>query len=341
MIRIAIDAMGGDEAPRINVEGAIRALEAFDDVEITLVGQKDAMSPYLPQALPDRLKILDTPDVIDMHESPVMAVRRKPDASMVKATMLVREGAADAMLSAGSTGAVLACGMFKLGRIEGIERPALAPVLPGRQKPSLLIDCGANADCKPEYLSQFGLMGSVYMQRVLNVQQPDVGLVNIGAEEGKGNELYKASYELMKQPQPYHFVGNIEAREVPEGVVDVLVCDGFVGNVVLKLIEGSAKTLLRMIKTGLMSSFRGKLAGLLAKPAFATVRKSLDASEVGGAPLLGVDGVMIKAHGNSDANAIYNAARQARIMVSGGVVAQIKEGLTQMTTAPAGGEAQA
>lgn len=340
MIRIAIDAMGGDEAPRVNVEGALLALRAYEDVELTLVGSLAAMKPYLPDSLPERLRIIDTPDIIDMHESPVMAVRKKPNASMVRATALVREGEAQGVVSAGSTGAFLACGIFKMGRIQGIDRPALAPVLPGRQKPSLLIDCGANADCKPAFLSQFALMGSVYMEKVMGVKTPDVGLINIGAEETKGSELYKAAHELMSKPQPYHFVGNIESREVPEGVVDVLVCDGFVGNVVLKLIEGSASTLLKMIKDGLMSSFRGKLAGLLAKPAFAGIKKKMDASEVGGAPLLGVDGAMVKAHGNSNSVAIQNAVRQARTMIQGGVVESIRAGLAQMTQAEEGAAAE-
>lgn len=332
MIRIVVDAMGGDDAPRCNVEGALKALEMFSDVSIGLVGQVAAMQPFLPDPLPDRLTLVDTPDVIDMHESPVMAVRRKPNASVVRATMLVREGEADAMCSAGSTGALLACGLFKMGRIPGIDRPALAPMLPGRKKPSLLIDCGANADCLPEYLSQFALMGSVYMQKVAGVASPEVGLINIGVEEGKGSELYKSAYSLMKQRQPYTFVGNIEARDVPEGVADVLVADGFVGNVVLKLIEGSAKTLMGMIKAALMQGPRGKLAGLLAKPAFRSIKKATDASEVGGAPLLGVDGVMVKAHGNSDARAIANAVGQARQMVEGQVVSRITEGVAQLST---------
>lgn len=326
---IALDAMGGDHAPDAIVEGAIRGLRRFKDIDIMLTGPEAKLKELVASAadVKDRIEIVNATEVIGMDESPMMAVRTKKDSSLVVAMNAVREGRAGAVVSAGSTGAVLAGGMFKIGRIKGIERPALAPILPGLHKNFMLIDCGANVDCQPKYLLQFGLMGSVYMKSVLDVQDPRVGLVNIGAEEEKGDKLTRETHELMKRQAGYNFAGNCEARDVFTGDFDVVVADGFVGNVILKHTEGLAKALFTMIKEELMSSLGTKIGALLAKPAFRKVKRRMDYNTVGGAPLLGVNGAVVKAHGSSGPEAIENAIRQARRMLEGDVVGKISSGL--------------
>jgi len=326
---IALDAMGGDHAPDAIVEGAIRGLRKFKDIEIILTGPQEKLQQLIAGAgdVKDRITIENATQVITMEDAPMMAVRTKKDSSLVVAMNAVREGRAGAVVSAGSTGAVLAGGMFKIGRIQGIERPALAPVLPGLKKNFMLIDCGANVDCQPKFLLQFGLMGSVYMKGVLDVNDPRVGLVNIGAEAEKGNKLVKETYELMEQQSSYNFVGNCEARDIFTGDYDVVVADGFAGNVILKHTEGLAKALFTMIKEELMSSLGTKIGAILAKPAFYKVKKRMDYNSVGGAPLLGVNGAVVKAHGSSGGEAIENAIRQARRMLEGDVVGKITEGL--------------
>ncbi len=337
-MRIVVDAMGGDAGTAINVHGALSALREYKDMQITLVGREEDIRAHLGEHgdVRDRLTILHAPDVIEMHDAPVLAIRRKPQSSIVMGLMQVKNGQADAFVSAGSTGAVLAGGMFKLGRVEGIERPALAALMPMRRRNSLLVDTGANVDCQPEWMVQFALMGSIYMRRVQGVAMPQVALINIGAEEEKGNDVAKRAYQLLKTPgQPFHFIGNAEARELPEGVADVMVADGYVGNVVLKLMEGATKSLLSMVKEGLTSSLRGKIAGLLAKPVFGGLKARMNPTEVGGAPLLGVEGVIIKAHGNSNARAIFCAIRQARLMVENRVVDIIREEVRNLVPMPA------
>ena len=325
---IALDAMGGDNAPDAIVDGALRALRKFTDVRIMLVGPEDRLRGMVANAdVKDRIEIVNATEVIEMDESPMLAVRKKKDSSLVVAMNLVREGKAGAVVSAGSTGAVLAGGMFKIGRIAGIERPALAPVLPGLKKHFLLIDSGANVDCQPKYLLQFGLMGSVYMKSVMDVREPRVGLINIGAEAEKGNKLTKETFELMEAQTSYNFAGNCEARDIFTGDFDVAVADGFAGNIVLKHTEGLAKALFTMIKQELMASLPTKIGALLAKPAFAKIKRRLDYNAVGGAPLLGVNGAVVKAHGSSGGEAIENAVRQARRMLEGDVVGKIREGL--------------
>ena len=328
-MKIVVDAMGGDLAPGVNVQGAIDALREFSDVSIVLVGRKDEVRACLGEYadVADRLEIVDAPDVITTDEHPVMALRKKPRSSLVMGMNLVREGQAEAIVSAGSTGAIMAGAMFRIGRIEGIERPALAPVLPAPGRPLMLIDSGANVDCKPEWLVQFGLMGSVYMEKVMGVRAPEVGLINIGVEAEKGDNLTRQTFELMSQGQPYRFAGNIEAREILSGQADVLVCDGFVGNVVLKYTEGMAEAMMAMLKESLMSSFATKIGAALSKPAFRAFKRRLDYNAYGGAPLLGVEGAVVKAHGSSGEEAICNAVRQARTMLEGGVVERIREGL--------------
>ena len=327
-MRIVVDAMGGDAGPRVNVQGALEALRTYPDLSVTLAGREEELRAHLGahEDVAGRLTLLHTPDVIGMHEAPVMAIRRKPRSSIVEGLMLVKNREADAFVSAGSTGAVLAGGMFKVGRVEGIERPALAALFPMRRRESLIIDIGANVDCQADWLVQFALMGSIYMRRMRNVENPEVALINIGAEEEKGNELAKQAHQLLKRPgQPYRFIGNAEARELPEGVADVLVCDGYVGNVILKFMEGTVKTLFSIVKDGLMETARGKAAGALAKPTFKRILAGMDATEVGGTPFLGVDGVVVKAHGNSNARAIFAAIRQTRLMVESRVVDIISE----------------
>lgn len=332
---IALDAMGGDHAPDAIVEGALRAIQKYDDIDILLAGPEDRLRSLLASVdTKGRVEILNATEVIGMDESPMMAVRKKKDASMVVAMNAVREGRAGAVVSAGSTGAVLACGMFKVGRIPGIERPALAPVLPGLKKNFMLIDSGANVDCQSRYLLQFGLMGSVYMKNVLDVKEPQVGLVNIGAESEKGNKLTKETYELMQVQRSYCFAGNCEARDIFTGDFDVAVADGFDGNIILKHTEGLSKAIFTMLKQELMASLPTKLGAMLAKPAFRRIKRRMDYNAVGGAPLLGVNGAVVKAHGSSGGEAIENAIMQARRMLVGDVVGKIREGLSGLEAEP-------
>ena len=305
MTHIYLDAMGGDNAPACTVAGAIEALRADAGLKITLAGDETQIMPLLTDCgdVRDRLIVEHTPEVITNHDAPVLAVRRMKDSAVVRGMLAVRDGAADGFVSAGSTGAVLAGGMFRLGRIEGIDRPALAPLLPNGKDFFLLIDCGANVDCKPEYLQQFAIMGDAYMRCVRGMQQPRVGLLNIGAESEKGDQLRKETYPLLEKA-PVRFVGNVEGRDVTNDVADVIVADGFSGNLILKFMEGVAGTLFGMIKTEMMGSLRCKIGALLAKPAFRRIKKRMDYTEVGGAPLLGVRGAVVKAHGSSNGHAI-------------------------------------
>jgi glycerol-3-phosphate acyltransferase PlsX len=338
-MKIIVDAMGGDNAPEAIVAGAVRALRQNQDLEILLAGPEERLRALKADAgdVTSRIGYIPAAEVIAMDEAPMLAVRRKADSSMVQATLAVKDGRAQAMVSAGSTGAVLACGMFRLGRIQGIERPALAILFPGVQKPFLLLDCGANADCQSKYLDQFGLMGSVYMQSVQGVQDPAVGLVNIGTEEEKGNRLAKETYARMSAQTSYRFAGNVEAREVPTGSFDVVVADGFTGNVIVKYTEGLIGAFMDMLKSGINSPAR-KAGALLMKPAFRELKHRMDYNRVGGAPLLGVDGVMVKAHGASGEVAMCSAILQAQVMARGGVTEKIREGLSGLSDDGNGGE---
>jgi len=328
--RIYLDAMGGDNAPQCTVAGALEALRADAGLAVILAGDEQAISPLLGDCadVRDRLTVEHCSETITNHDAPVLAVRQKKDSAVVKGMLAVRDGRADGFVSAGSTGAVMAGGMFRLGRIDGIDRPALAPLLPNGKDFFLLIDCGANVDCKPEYLQQFGIMGDAYMRRVRGLRQPRVGLLNIGAEAEKGNQLAKDTYPLLEKA-PLHFVGNVEGRDVTNDVADVIVADGFDGNLILKFMEGVAGTLFGMIKKEMMGSLRCKIGALLAKPAFRSIKKSMDYTEVGGAPLLGVKGAVVKAHGSSNGHAIACAVHQAVLMHQGGVAAAIEESLAQ------------
>ena len=330
-MKIYLDAMGGDNAPMAPAEGAKEALGMYPELEIELAGPIDIVTETVNKVFADadeklraRLTLTDCPEVITNNEAPVMAVRRKKQSAIVDGMLKLRDGQVDAFVSAGSTGAVLSGGMFRLGRLKGIDRPALAPLLPNGKDFFLLIDCGANVDCRPEYLHQFAMMGSAYMESMRGVKNPRIGLVNNGAEAEKGCALTKEAYELLLADKRLNFVGNVEAREITNDAADVIVCDGFVGNVILKFMEGVAGTLMGIIKKEIYGDFRSKIGGLLAKPAFRRVKKAMDYNEVGGAPLLGVRGNVVKAHGSCKGHAMACAIRQAVQMVEGNVVGKIE-----------------
>jgi len=326
-MRIALDAMGGDYAPTELVKGAVEAGRAYPDLNIALVGQPEAIKAC-GHELPPNVTIYPATEVVGMDEHPATAVRRKKDSSIVVATRLVKEGKADAVVSAGSTGAQMAAALLGLGRIKGIERPAIATILPTAAGGKLMLDVGANANAKAQHLYQYAVMGSIYAAKILNIANPKVGLLNIGSEETKGSELSLAAHELLKKA-PVNFIGNIEGRDVPQGVADVIICDGFVGNVVLKFAEGMAVTLFEMIKAQLMVTPLRKLGGAMVKPGLKEVARVLDYSEYGGSPLLGVDGISIVCHGSSKAKAVRNAIKVAGECAASGYLAEIKANLQE------------
>ncbi len=325
-MRIAVDAFGGDNAPGEIVKGAVMAVNKFG-CNVILVGDSETISGLLEnETYPkEKITVKHASEVIENDDKATLSIRKKKDSSMVVALTLVKDGEADAVVSAGNTGAYLTGAFTVLGRIKGIKRPALAPCMPNKNGMSVIIDSGANVDCKPEYLVQFAHMGSIYSENVFGVKSPKVGLVNIGVEEGKGNALVKETYALLKEEKDINFLGNLEAREIPSGKADVIVCDGFSGNIVIKLIEGVAITLFDMLKGVFYKSYISKIATLILKPGLKTVKKSMDASEYGGAPLLGVNGAVIKAHGNSNAKSIHNAIKYAMIFAETNVNEKIKE----------------
>jgi len=312
MVNIAVDAMGGDNAPKEIVKGACDALALRNDIKVYLCGIQEEILKELKDCPygKDRLEIVDAREVIETGEAPVMAIRKKKDSSVVKGLHLVKEGVCDAFVSAGSSGAVLVGGQFIVGRIKGVERPPLAPLIPTEKGVALLIDCGANVDARASHLVQFAKMGSVYMEHVIGVKNPKVAIVNIGAEEEKGNMLVKETYPLLKNCPDINFTGSIEARDIPRGDADVVVCEAFVGNVILKLYEGVGSVFLKMVKKGLLSTFRSKMGALLIKPALKETMKQFDSSEYGGAPLLGLKGLVVKTHGSSKAKEITNSIVQ-------------------------------
>lgn len=331
-MRIILDATGGD-TPDVNLKGAIDALLAYEDITVVLAGPQDQLLDAINQMeattrdrIGKRMEVLDAPEIITTDEHPVMALRQRPRSPFVLAANQLRNHEADAFVSAGSTGAFMASGLFYARCVPGVARPALGAMIPVPGRPLLLVDSGANVDCKPEWLHQFALMGSIYMKEVQQVSAPQVGLLNIGVEEVKGNELTQAVYKLLREEKQIVFAGNIEARDAIAGSCDVLVADGFAGNILIKNIEGTTSVLFGLIKKGLMSSLAGKIGALLCRGAFRNIKRSFDSSEVGGAPLLGVGGVMIKAHGNADAKTITSAIRQARTMVTADVVGKIRAG---------------
>lgn len=312
-IKVAVDAMGGDNAPREIVKGAVEAVKDCKKIKVLLVGKegvvKNELSHYEYPA--GQIEVIPAEEVITNDEAPVMAIRRKKKSSIVVAMNLVKQGEADAFVSAGSTGAVLAGGQLIVGRIKGIERPPLAPMIPTLNGASLLIDCGANVDARSSHLVQFAKMGSVYMEHVIGVKKPRVAIVNIGAEEEKGNMLVKETYPLLKNCSGINFIGSIEARDIPYGKADVIVCEAFVGNVILKLYEGVGAAMIKKIKGGLMSTARSKIGAALVKPALKKTLKSFDSSQYGGAPMLGLNGLVIKTHGSSKSIEIKNSIIQS------------------------------
>lgn len=320
-----MDAMGGDYAPDEIILGSIAAKEKLG-IEICLVG--------IPEVIKGKLKklgegssipIIPAQEVIGMDEHPGTAVRRKKDSSIVVATKLVKNGEADAVVSAGSTGAQMAAALFYLGRIKEVERPAIVTVFPSQKGKVVLLDAGANADAKPSHLVQFAHMGSIYAEKLLHISNPKVGLVNIGEEETKGNELTLAAYKLLQDQENINFAGNIEGRELLTGKVDVIVCDGFVGNVVLKFAEGLVGSMFSLIKDEVTKTWTRKIGAMLVKPGFTALKKQLDYNEYGGAPLLGVDGISIICHGSSKAKAITNAIQVAKQCIDSEFVSKIKE----------------
>jgi len=305
--------MGGDNAPKEVIEGVYKALEEFGDISVQLYGHQEKMQPFLKQH--ERLNVIHCEEIIEATDDPVRAVRRKKGASMVQMAQAVKDGRADACISAGNTGALMAAGLFVVGRIDGVDRPALAPTLPTIDgKGFVMLDMGANAEARPEHLVQYAVMGSIYAEKVRGIQNPTVGLLNIGTEEKKGNDLTKAAFPLLKEA-PVNFIGNVESRDLLNGAADVVVTDGFTGNMVLKTIEGTAMNVFAMIKDVFMSSTKTKLAALLVKNDLNGLKGMLDYSEYGGAGLFGLKAPVIKAHGSSNANALFNAIRQTRTMV--------------------------
>ena len=314
-IRVAVDAMGGDNAPSEIVRGAVTAVNSRKDIKVLLLGRQDAVNAELKKYTypPEQIEVIHTSEVIETAEPPVMAIRKKKDSSIVVGMNMVKRQEADAFVSAGSSGAVLVGGQVIVGRIRGIERPPLASLIPTKRGVTLLLDCGANVDARASHLVQFARMGSIYMENVLGISNPRVGILNIGAEEEKGNALVKETFPLLKELKEegkLNFTGSVEARDIPGGCVDVVVCEAFAGNIVLKMYEGTAATLLSVVKESLMSSMRSKLGALMIRPALKKALKSFDASRYGGAPLLGLNGLVVKTHGSSKAKEVKNSIIQ-------------------------------
>lgn len=325
-LRIAVDGMGGDNAPNSVVEGCIEAISKEKKIQLLLVGKEKVLKEELKKYNynKEQIIIVNADEIIENSESPVMAIRRKKSSSIVVGLKLVKEKEAEAFVSAGSTGAVLAGGTIIIGRLKGIERPALASFIPNEKGFTLLLDCGANVDCKPSQLVQFAKMGGIYYESFMKKENPTIGLLNIGEEEEKGNILSKETHALLKETPTINFAGNIEARDISTGKVDVVICDGFVGNIVLKYTEGFAMSLFSMIKKSLLSSFTSKIGALLIKKSLKDMMKALDYTEYGGAPLLGLNGLVVKTHGSSDSKAIKNTILQCNTFYQEKVNEKIK-----------------
>ncbi|HBF6333101.1 TPA: phosphate acyltransferase PlsX [Clostridioides difficile] len=325
-MKIVIDGMGGDNAPKSNVEGAVNAIKEYQ-VDLIITGDKDLLEKEFSNYEFDRnkLEIVHTTEIIENEDKPVKAIRSKKDSYMVVALNLVKEGKADAIISAGNTGALLAGGLFVVGRIKGIDRPCLCSAIPNvKRGMTLIADCGANADCKPKNLVEFAAMSNIYSRKVLGLENPKVALANVGLEEGKGNDLVKRSYEEIKKLD-LNFIGNVEAREVINAYTDIIICDGFTGNILLKSAEGVALSVMSLIKETFMASTKSKIGALLIKDDLRKLKSFIDYSEYGGAPLLGLNGGVIKAHGSSDAKAIKNAINQGIKFSKGKVVEDINQ----------------
>ena len=326
-VRVVVDAMGGDNAPHEIIKGAVEAVGKSDAIHVILVGKEDVINQELSGYTynKEQISVVHTSEVIETAEPPVMAIRRKKDSSIVVGLKMVKDKEADAFVSAGSSGAVLAGGQLLVGRIKGVERPPLAPLIPTEKGFSILIDCGANVDARPSHLVQFAKMGSIYMEHIMGVKNPKVAIVNIGAEEEKGNALVKETFPMLKECKDINFIGSIEAREIPHGQADVIVCEAFTGNVILKLYEGVASVLVSKIKGGMKQNLRGMIGGLLVKPVLKKTMKDFDASEYGGAPLLGLTGLVVKTHGSSKAKEVCNSILQCVTFKEEGINEKIKE----------------
>ncbi len=312
IVRVAVDAMGGDNAPFVTVKGAVDAVAECNNLKVFLVGQKAAVEAELSKYNYDkeRIELVDATEVIEMAEPPVMAIRKKKDSSIVKAMYMVNHGEADAYVSAGSTGATLVGGQVIVGRLKGVDRAPLAPLIPTEKGSSLLIDCGANVDARANHLVQFAKMGTVYMENIMGVKNPTVGIVNIGAEEEKGNALVKETFPLLKNCPDINFIGSVEARDIPSGAADIIVCEAFTGNVILKMYEGVAKSLVKVIKKGLMSSLKTKIGALLIKNDLKKTLANYSMDQYGGAPMLGLKGLVVKTHGSASDIEVKNSILQ-------------------------------
>lgn len=330
LVNVAVDAMGGDNAPAEIVKGAVEAANESTHVKIFLVGQEEAVNRELAKYTykKEQIEVVNAEEIIETAEPPVMAIRKKKDSSLVKALYMVKDKTCDAFVSAGSTGATLVGGQVIVGRIKGVERPPLAPLIPTEKGCALLIDCGANVDARPSHLVQFAKMGSVYMENAMKIDKPRVAIVNIGAEEEKGNALVKETFPLLKNCPDIHFIGSIEARDIPAGYADVIVCEAFVGNVILKLYEGVGGTLIKKVKNGMMTSLRSKIGALLVKPALKATLKEFDLEQYGGAPLLGLNGLVVKTHGSANAVEVKNSILQCITFSEQNINQKIKEKIT-------------
>lgn len=327
MIKVAVDAMGGDNAPGEIIKGAVDAVTRRSDIQVLLVGKKDIVDLELTRySYPkDQIQVIPASEVIETDEPPVNAIRKKKDSSIVVAMNLIKNGEADALVSAGSSGAILVGGQVIVGRIKGVERPPFGALMPTEKGVSLLVDSGANVDARPSHLVQFARMGSIYMEHVIGISKPRVGIVNIGAEEEKGNALVKETFPMLKACKDINFIGSVEARDIPSGAADVIVCEAFTGNVVLKMYEGVGTTLMRLVKKGMLSSLSGKIGALLVKPALKETLKMFDTSAHGGAPLLGLKGLVVKTHGSSKAQEICNSIIQCVTFKEQQINEKIKE----------------
>ena len=325
--KVVLDAMGGDNAPKEMIKGAVEAVSKEAGLKVILVGREEEITSELSSYnyKKEQIEVVNATEVIETAEPPVNAIRRKKDSSIVVGMKMVKKGEADAFVSAGSSGAILVGGQTIVGRLKGVERPPLAPLIPTEKGVSLLIDCGANVDARPSHLVQFAKMGSIYMEHIVGIKNPKVAIVNIGAEEEKGNALVKETFPLLKETKGINFTGSIEAREIPHGQADVIVCEAFTGNVILKLTEGLASTLVGKIKEGMMSTLRSKIGALLVKPAFKATLKEFDASEYGGAPLLGLNGLVVKTHGSAKAKEVSNTLIQCVTFKNQKINEKIKE----------------
>jgi len=328
-VRIAIDAMGGDNAPQATVGGTLEAARTYPDVTFILVGDEQQIKQQIGTSPVGNIEIVHTTEVIEAEDEPVRAVRRKKDSSMVVAARMVKEGQADGLVSAGNTGALMTCGLLVVGRVSGVERPALASVWPTMGGNGVLVlDVGANMDAEAQHLYQYAMMSNVYAKEVLGLDRPRIGLLNVGTEAGKGDKLRKEVYPLFEQGR-FHFVGNIEARDAMNDVCDVLVTDGFTGNNMLKLVEGVGLGMFDQLKGIFLAGTLSKLAALILKPGLKAFKKKFDYKEYGGAPLLGIEGAVIKAHGSSDVRAFQMAIKQAQQFIAGNVLEQIRADLAK------------